>query len=46
MAGQVVLTLSLEFELPFSKGSKKGCQEELMKLSIRDNKTEQSICQI
>jgi hypothetical protein len=46
MADQFASIISLEFELPFSKGSKKGCQEELMKLSIRDNKTEQSICQI
>jgi len=40
MADQFALILSLEFELPFCKGSKKGCQEELMKFSIRDNKAE------
>jgi len=39
MAGQFVLTLSLEFELPFCKGSKKGCQAEMMKFGVCDEKS-------
>jgi hypothetical protein len=46
MADQFAFMLSIEFELPFSKGSKKGCQEKLMKLSTHDGKMNNSVRQV